>query len=544
METPNSHFFWFCLDFVLFLGAMLIGIYSFQHWFPVGLAFALIQLFLSGLGLFHKLLFQSERILLASGVIALWSFLALIFTLCGLIFILPPSTVSVSGAQSLLAGGSLLGVNYLLLTQYWKGVPLLARMYRLGSVLSFGFTLSLSCRVFWNPFYEVYTSLFLFGCLLVLSLEYFFRAQLLFRSRNEIASMPQALYCAFIHIFCSEWSPLKSFFSYLNDRAGIDIRKSWAISVLRRSTEPLIFGSIFFGWMSTSLVMIDTHEHGVLEHFGVPSQVVLDSGLHLRYPWPIDVVHKVPTHRVLSMPIGHEGEEQTSNDTEAKESILWANQHSEEEYTLLLGDGRDLISADGVLHYQITDPYGYLFAEQNPEETLRAIAYRALMHETSNRTLDNALSENLIDLAKDVQFRIVEEAARNVPCLTPVDFTFTALHPPVAVAEDYQSVISAQIDQRTRIIRAESYRRSSLPSARSEQYMEIRKSHAEAVRRVAEATGEAHSFNGLYATVYSEPELYRFRRAQEALESQLKGQKIFIIDHRIEESGGTLWIQD
>ena len=73
------------------------------------------------------------------------------------------------------------------------------------------------------------------------------------------------------------------------------------------------------------------------------------------------------------MTIGHEeetGTEETDEQSEG-ESILWADQHAEEEFTLLLGDGKDLISADGIVMYQIRDPYLYLERQRDAEEILK-----------------------------------------------------------------------------------------------------------------------------------------------------------------------------
>ena len=65
-----------------------------------------------------------------------------------------------------------------------------------------------------------------------------------------------------------------------------------------------------------------------------------------------------------------------------------------------------------------------------------------------------------------------------------------------------------------------------------------------ASKRKAEAVGEAYAFEGLYATVYSDLALYEFRRAQETLSEQLKGKKVVVVDHRIEQEGATLWIKE
>ena len=46
--------------------------------------------------------------------------------------------------------------------------------------------------------------------------------------------------------------------------------------------------------------------------------------------------------------IGHEGEEPGG-----PENVLWAVQHATNEYTLLLGNGRDLITVDAAVQFRI-----------------------------------------------------------------------------------------------------------------------------------------------------------------------------------------------
>ena len=80
------------------------------------------------------------------------------------------------------------------------------------------------------------------------------------------------------------------------------------------------------------------------EWLGKPEDNVLGPGIHWSAPWPFGRIQHVPTERILSLSIGHDEDESE----EEEEDILWADQHAESEFTLLLGDGRDLISADGV----------------------------------------------------------------------------------------------------------------------------------------------------------------------------------------------------
>src|SRR6202007_1430653 len=119
----------------------------------------------------------------------------------------------------------------------------------------------------------------------------------------------------------------------------------------------------------------------------------LEPGLHLHWPWPIDKVVRLPIQRVQSLGVGHEGEE-----APGPENVLWAVEHAANEYTLLLGNGRDLITVDATVQFRIMDHRAWRSHSQNPAEALKAIAYRAVMRNTVNRTLSEALSENVAPL--------------------------------------------------------------------------------------------------------------------------------------------------
>ena len=45
---------------------------------------------------------------------------------------------------------------------------------------------------------------------------------------------------------------------------GIDLRSTWALTVVRRSLEPLLIGLCLVGWLSTSLTVV-AEEQGLVE---------------------------------------------------------------------------------------------------------------------------------------------------------------------------------------------------------------------------------------------------------------------------------------
>ena len=338
-----------------------------------------------------------------------------------------------------------------------------------------------------------------------------------------------------VSLFFGRANPLRSLFDGLEKTFGVDLHSSWALQFARRATEPLLIILVFLGWLSTSLVTVDTFEEGIHERFGAPvSDTPLQPGLHLKAPWPIDKVHRIATARVRTMPLGYAGAKKGA-------SLLWTKQHAEEEYSLLLGDGRDLVTFNALLQYRISDARAWHYGTQNPEHALRSVAEQALLSNTVDRTLEKVLSESLGEVAGRVEEDIVKGVAANKLGVSVVSLSLQGLHPPVNVAADYQAVISAQHEREALILESEAYKIESVQVARAQALELINRTHETGASRVGFARGESMGFNALEASHAIQPSLFRFRHRLDTLEKNLEGQTINIIDDRIERDGGSLW---
>ena len=65
---------------------------------------------------------------------------------------------------------------------------------------------------------------------------------------------------------------------------------------------------------------------------------------------------------------------------------------------------------------------------------------------------------------------------------------------------------------------------------------------AERAGRLATANGEATAFNTLLTQYTASPGLYRFRKRLETLEDILVVEPHVVLDSRIEQDGGAVWI--
>jgi regulator of protease activity HflC (stomatin/prohibitin superfamily) len=319
---------------------------------------------------------------------------------------------------------------------------------------------------------------------------------------------------------------------------GIDLRSTWALTVVRRSVEPLVVGLAVVAWLSTSLSVIGVSDVGLVERLGVPAQgPPLAPGLHVHWPWPIDQVFRIPAQRVQVLTVGHEGDEQRG-----PENVLWAEQHAANEYTLLLGNGRDLITVDAAVQFRITDARAWRYHTQNPADALRAISYRAVMRNTVDRTLADALSENLVATTQRMRDMVQRDADDLALGVEVLGFTVGGMHPPVAVARDYQAVVSAELRKVTAVVDAQAVRNQSIPLAEAAAVSGKNAAQADGASDLGRAVGEASSFLILQSQYNTSPQEYLFRRRLETLERSLAGRRFVVVDSRFQRDGGELWV--
>ena len=135
-------------------------------------------------------------------------------------------------------------------------------------------------------------------------------------------------------IFFSHFIPTHSIQIFAQKYFGLDFRGLWTARVLQKRTFALLYTIPTLFWLSSSFGVVPSDSVGIRENFGTLEQSPLaTTGLQVSLPYPFGYIHAIPTKRVLSLTIGHEeetGAEETGEQSEG-ESILWADQHAEEE---------------------------------------------------------------------------------------------------------------------------------------------------------------------------------------------------------------------
>ncbi|MHC4377506.1 MAG: SPFH domain-containing protein [Planctomycetota bacterium] len=377
-------------------------------------------------------------------------------------------------AGGLLAGALLIAAAGAVLAPYFSGAPEavapetrgLARWFRALAWFALIAAVSLGLRQFDEPRFEALTGQVLRVGLWILAVEVLARAAfagwMRFYEGVQHPGAPVLTDLFSLRLLADSLRPLNSFFGTLADAFGIDLRGTWALDLARRSALPLTLLLALLGWLSSSLVVVPLGKVGVVERFGARvSDDPIGPGLHVGLPWPMQVTRRVDTGSVRSLNLGFDGD--TSDF-----GRLWDRPHAEEEYTLLLGNGSELVSVTGYVQWRVADAVQYVYGHQNPDDTVERLAGEVLLERTSGRRLDDVLNANLAQFAAAVEGDLQAACEREGLGVEVVDLTLVGLHPPVAVATDYQDVVASQIEAETRIAEAEAAATKTLGEALGE----------------------------------------------------------------------------
>lgn len=451
----------------------------------------------------------------------------------------------------LLTGSLLVATAGAILAPYFAGAPEavapetrgLARWFRAMAWFALIASLSLGAHYFEQPHFEGPVGLVMRVGLWILTVEVLSRAAyagwMRFYEGVQHPGAPVLTDLFSLRLLANSLRPIQSLFGTLADAFGIDLRGTWALDLARRSALPLTLLLALLGWLSTSVIVVPLGNVGVVERFGARvSDEPIAPGLHVGLPWPMQVTRRVETGRVRTFNLGFSGQ---TNEF----GLLWDRPHAEEDYTLLLGNGSELVSVNGYVQWRVADALQFTYGHQNPDSTVERLAGEALLERTSGRNLDDVLNANLAQFAANVEGDLQAACDREGLGIEIVDLTLVGLHPPVAVATDYQDVVASQIDAETQIAKAEAEATKTLGDALGESVRIQTEAERDRSRRLAEARGAAAAFEARLAAHAANPEAFVSLRRHATLRKALgetKQGRFALVDHRIDELGGAIWI--
>jgi modulator of FtsH protease HflK len=321
---------------------------------------------------------------------------------------------------------------------------------------------------------------------------------------------------------------------------GFTLSETWLFRFLEKALLPLVMFQLVVLYALSTLVFIGPEEEGILERFGHPRDNAwhLESGFHAKWPWPFETVRRYPARRIQTLHLG------CKTEGEARPSVLlWTVPHSAQEDLFLVASRSGRESAGGgpaavpvaflavsvPIEYRITNVYQFAYHHATPRKVLEQIAYRSLCIETVSRDLFDILGSGQTDTARALRRRIQQDADRLGLGVGILFVGLQGVHPPVAVADAFESVVGAQESREGTIFQARAYTNHVLPIAAADAERLIQESRAFADRRATLAEAEASRFLRQSETCKRSPRVFRSRTYLGALCDALAHTRKYIV---------------
>ncbi|HML38482.1 MAG TPA: protease modulator HflK [Bacillota bacterium] len=318
----------------------------------------------------------------------------------------------------------------------------------------------------------------------------------------------------------------KNFIELLEKNTNISVKSLWSIRYVSAIFPGVIVSIVFLILLSTCVYVIEPYQEGAVYHLGrLREASIAEPGFHVKLPWPIDKLEVYDVQREKSLQIGYKGS--SSGD------FLWTSSHEGGEYTLLLGNGNELVAINAKLTYRIEDLYAYLLNYKEPENLLSAAAYEILMRKTVTTTLDNFLREDRSRLAETVKDDLNSYCHEQKLGIEIKNIAIQSIHPVVEVADAYQEVVGAGIQKQSLITEAQAEENKLIAEAEKEKEYAIISAQQNQTEKTAEANYEMAVYRAACEAYEINPESFRLDKYLNTCEKIISGHKVYVFSPNV-----------
>ncbi|MDP6457317.1 MAG: FtsH protease activity modulator HflK [Candidatus Marinimicrobia bacterium] len=267
-------------------------------------------------------------------------------------------------------------------------------------------------------------------------------------------------------------------------------------------------------WMVlTAFYIVEPDEEGVVRRFGKWVRTE-ESGLHLKWPFPIEQVDLPKVTQVKEISVGR---------------VL-------REAKMLTGD-ENILLVEVKVQYKIKDAAAYLFNVRDVEETIHDATESALRQVIGSRTIDDPLTEKKSEVMDEIQFLLQKMLDGYQTGIDIRQVQLQDVNPPKEVDHAFKDVQSAKEEKEKRINEALGYRSDVIPKARGGAEKLIREAEGYREQRIMRAEGDAEKFLSVLREYKKAKNVTEKRLYLETMEDVLPKVEKFIVD---EETGNLL----
>lgn len=274
----------------------------------------------------------------------------------------------------------------------------------------------------------------------------------------------------------------------------------------------------FFGFT----FRVNPDEQGVVLRFGKYHRHA-DQGLNFRMPYPIEEVRLPKVGR------------QFQTDVNMRSSFTGTGRSGVREVaegSLMLTGDENVVEADFVVAWRISDAVKYLFNIQNPETTVREVAESAMREVVGQSNIQPLLTEGRLQIEQAVR-KLIQEILNKYGAGILIEYVkLQKVAPPQQVIDAFQDVQNARNDKEKLQNDANAYALRILPQAEGDAQRIKQAALAYKDQTIAEATGQSARFLKIFEEYKKAPDITRRRMYLETMERVLGGSDKIILDSK------------
>ncbi|MBM7571949.1 FtsH protease activity modulator HflK [Aquibacillus albus] len=269
----------------------------------------------------------------------------------------------------------------------------------------------------------------------------------------------------------------------------------------------------------TSWYTVDESEQAVILTFGNADENITQPGLHFKLPWPVQEV-EVLSKETFSLDFGYSPE----------------NQESASQVRMITGD-ENIVQADLVVQWKITEPAEYLYQSNDPEQILFSATSASLRSIIGSSTIDDALTDGKAEIENEVRELLVSLIDSYAIGISISDVKLQEVDlPNEEVRQAFMKVTDARETMQTKRNEAQKYSNQQLEEALGEKDAIISRAEGDKIERIEKARGDIASFNALFNAYENNPDITKQRLVIETLEEVLPNANVYIMN----DEGNTL----
>jgi membrane protease subunit HflK len=275
----------------------------------------------------------------------------------------------------------------------------------------------------------------------------------------------------------------------------------------------------------TGYYQVEPDEVGVIQRFGRYARTA-DPGPHLKLPFGIETLTKVPVQRQLKEEFGFR-----TLQAGVRSEFAPTTPETLAESVMLTGD-LNVAVVEWIVQYRIKDPRRYLFHVRNVGHAFRDMSEAAMRQVVGDHSVDEVLTtgrESIAQSAKEELQRLCDLYGSGIEVQQLV---LQDVNPPDPVKPAFNEVNQAIQEKERAINEAWADYNKAVPKAKGEAEQAVRSAEGYALGRVNNAEGDAKRFDALYEEYRKAPAVTRKRIYLETLRVLLPklGRKLVIDD--------------